>query len=590
MRQKTIKDAWWIRTKPRSIFKAVEWYKDFGILEGENWELKSNKISCKTKKKIYPVRRKYIYTAHNEELIDVYPSYNKYLSGAFDKNETESNGRNDKSTFEFYGFGYVDKTGVIRNTKAGKMILDGRFTSETLLRQVLKLQFGSPIIKEKFKKLVFPMEVLLNLFKEFDELNRFELTFVFFCVDIGEINKTVKGIKQFRKRYNELDNKAKQIEVIKILTEEIETAYGSISNKLETYYKEYSDALIRMLEYTGIFASRGRGYYTKVYVPKFAQKKVELLQEQFEFKPNLEKNLEKYMEIYGDPFAIKLPWENIKERKTLLNDKVDLLKSSIKVFNDDNIQTKFEFDDLIKKVNYINKTEDIEKLDEELSTQIIELNEKIFIEKFSKEYKYRKEIIDRFNSILKGTEDMAALWLECNTWKSLVAINGQQTVKRNFTMELDLTPRAFAPGVGNTPDMELYFENYIVLPEVSLMTGVRQWEHEASSVVDHVFRFIKEYENKKVIGLFISSKINIRSLWQFFILNKESWIGKPIPVIPITIEQYIKIITKFYTENLNITELLNLLESLKNYALNLDNYETWNQKIEKKINDCYNKR
>ena len=41
--------------------------------------------------------------------------------------------------------------------------------------------------------------------------------------------------------------------------------------------------------------------------------------------------------------------------------------------------------------------------------------------------------------------------------------------------------------------MELYHDKYIIVPEVSLMTGVLQWEHEASSVIDHVLNIIKKF-------------------------------------------------------------------------------------------------
>ena len=40
--------------------------------------------------------------------------------------------------------------------------------------------------------------------------------------------------------------------------------------------------------------------------------------------------------------------------------------------------------------------------------------------------------------------------------------------------------------MNNTPDMELYTKEFTIVPEVSLMTGKVQWEHEASSVIDHV--------------------------------------------------------------------------------------------------------
>ena len=111
-------------------------------------------------------------------------------------------------------------------------------------------------------------------------------------------------------------------------------------------------------------------------------------------------------------------------------------------------------------------------------------------------------------------------------------------------MEEDLTPRAFALSLNNTPDMELYTKEFTIVPEVSLMTGKVQWEHEASSVIDHVNQ-IKKNNKNNTLGLFISSTINQRTLWQYFILSKTSWLGKPIPVIPLTIKQYTEIIKIF---------------------------------------------
>ena len=123
--------------------------------------------------------------------------------------------------------------------------------------------------------------------------------------------------------------------------------------------------------------------------------------------------------------------------------------------------------------------------------------------------------------------------------------------------------------------MEMYTDNYIIIPEVSLMTGVQQWEHEASSVIDHVLSFIKANEEKKVLGIFISTSINIRTKWQFFILNKESWVEKPVPVIPLTIKQYKQIIEQFYKYNLNVSEFINVITQINQIALQKQNYKDW---------------
>ena len=221
------------------------------------------------------------------------------------------------------------------------------------------------------------------------------------------------------------------------------------------------------------------------------------------------------------------------------------------------------------------KMSDLKDIEHELVSFITSVNEKQYVDIYSKTKEARKEILEKYDEIILDAIEMGALWLEVNTWKSLLAIKGDKTVKRNFKVEEDLTPKSFAPGIGNTPDMEMYADDYIILPEVSLMTGVQQWEHEASSVIDHVFSFINNNSDKKVIGLFISSSLNIRTKWQFFILNRESWIGKPVPVVPLTIKQYREIIEVFYNHDLSINEFIGLVEKIKDCALHSDTFNDW---------------
>src|SRR5690606_31776272 len=103
----------------------------------------------------------------------------------------------------------------------------------------------------------------------------------------------------------------------------------------------------------------------------------------------------------------------------------------------------------------------------------------------------------------------------------------------------------------------------------------QQWRHEGSSVIDHVLKFIEKYEDKEVYGIFISKKINERTAWQFFILNKESWVGRKVPVIPITIDQYIDIITFIYDNNLCIHDFANLVSNINKIAIESPNYIEW---------------
>ena len=579
--------SWGWRTKPRSVVKTVQWFKYFSKLENKNWEEKTEQLDVRGKA-IHPVRREYVYNAHKDEDENLAQmSYEDYVSGMFDITETESNARNDKATFEFFGFGYVDNDGLIQSTEVGKLIENDRFDSEDFLKQLLKMHFpskateiGRNIPKEKF---VFPFEIILKILERFQYVNRYEMGFIFGCNGIEEIDKLYTAIEKFREQYNELPNKMDRTKCENIFKEIYKKTYD-IEPNVNTLCVDYGDAINRSLLYTGLFDVSGRGNYTKVRVAEHAKKKVELLIKKYKFQKVDADNIEDYMKWYGNSHNITLPWENKDERKELIYEKINLLQNKINEYKlKYSITIEKDIKEYLNKVEKIGKNNELKLLEQDLIQDITSLNEQVFIKYISKNEQTRKEILDKFEDILTGNEDMAALWLECNTWRSLVAIDGEKEVKRNFTIEEDLSPRFFAPGKGNTPDMELYKDDYVIVPEVSLMTGVLQWEHEASSVIDHILNIMKKYKSTYVIGLFISSKINVRTMWQFFILNKQSWMGSPVPVIPLTIEQYMKVLKYTYSNNLAIDELNNLLNYIHQEAIDCESYEEWDKNMERYI-------
>ncbi|NMA48274.1 MAG: AlwI family type II restriction endonuclease [Tissierellia bacterium] len=570
--------SWWFRMKPRSILRTIEWFPSFAKLEGRDWNKKDEiKISARTGKAINTVRREYIFNAHGE---DCGLTLDEFMSGKYDLVDVESAGRNDKISFEFFGFGYVNSENIVKVTDVGRLITDRKMNEEYLLKQLLKLQFSSPIIKKDFEgNYIFPMEVLLKTFEKFDYLTHLEVALLFGCVNIDNLDKTIDAIYKFRKEYGKLENKLKTKEVVDIYVRVLNNTYPEIDNKPETYI-DYADAFIRAVTYTGLFLTRGRGVYTKLYVPDHSKVKVELLQAKHEFIYNEEQDLDTYMKYYGDPYNIILPWDNPQDRKILVQEKLRdykaIIDDALKIDKELAIKDLSEIEELINTEDY----KELVVADEKLSSSLLNINERIFIQSTSKTKETRLEIIDKFDDISNGTEDMAALWLEVNTWKSIVAMDGTHKVKRNFRIEEDLTPKSFAPGIGNTPDMEVYVNGSILIPEVSLMSGVKQWEHEGSSVIDHVLKFIERYNDKDVYGIFISKKMNVRTMWQFFILNRESWVGRNVPVIPITIKQYVDIIFYIYANDLDIHDFTDLISSISDNAFNVENYIDWEINID----------
>lgn len=581
--------SWWWRTKPRSIIKTVLWFKEFGKLEGQNWnEEDPSRVSVFNNQKIHPVRREYIYNAHgDEDALIKNLTISTYLSGKKDSRETESNGRNDKITFEFFGFGYIDKNGIIKITKVGRRIINNSFDSEDYLKQLLKLEFPNVVSRSSDfheGEYVFPFELFCRAIDKFGYLNRSEIVLLFGCKSQSGYEEAFKGIQKFRDKYEKLPNKNRTSDV-KALTQQVFIdTHGSIPNQINSYY-DYAEAFCRCLVYTGMFKTSGRSLATKLRVPEYEKTNFSLILNNYSFCHRSFSDMDSYMEYYGDTENVALPWDNVAARKILLEEKKNHLEA---LKTDLNFATNFKGEkdvsvvlqdaidyanDLIGKSDVsLSELKDAEKA---IVGLITTAREHEFINSISKTDNARKEILEKYDEIINDNEDLAALWLEVNTWKSLIAIKGEKVVKRNFEIEEDLTPKSFAPGIGNTPDMEMYLDDCIIIPEVSLMTGVRQWEHEASSVIDHVLSFIKDYNNFKVRGLFLSSSINIRTRWQFFVLNKASWVEMPVPVIPLTIEQYKNIIEVFYSKDLDVKEFVSLLERIHKLAIKSKNYENW---------------
>ena len=578
--------SWWWRTKPRSIIRTVQWFNEFGKLEGKNWNYRDPcYISKKDGSAVHPIRRKYIYAAHSEENSNIGSlAINKYLSGKYDVKETESDGRNDKTTFEFFGFGYVGEDGIIKVNDVGKRILFGTFDSEDFLKQLLKLQFPNPLSRgNNFlqNEYIYPLELICKVFERFDSLNRSEFVLLFGCNSLDKLDLVLNGIDKFKKEYDSLPNKNNQQDVKALCKNIYMEIYGGIDNKIDSYY-DYAEALCRCLVYTGLFKASGRSLATKIRVPEYSKIKFNLLPKSFEFKKKEFSSVEEYMDWFGSTSNILLPWNNSQVRRDIINEKlnyIECFETNQNFINKYKEKSVSIIKDLVSSTKQLLKNRDLtyealKDKENELVSFITNVKEQQFVDFYSKTKEAKDEILSMYDQILDQVDD-GALWLEVNTWKSLIAVNGKKQVKRNFNIEEDLTPKSFAPGIGNTPDMELYTTTRVLIPEVSLMTGTQQWEHEASSVIDHVLSFIDDNQGKIVRGLFISKSLNIRTKWQFFILNKESWVGKPVPVIPLTIEQYKKIISVVYANNLSIDDFLDVVEEIHEIAKKSSNYDEW---------------
>ncbi|KOY77019.1 hypothetical protein RZ71_09180 [Apilactobacillus kunkeei] len=579
------------RTAPRSLIRTIESFKCVNSIVGENWNYTDKSNTSNYNKLIYPTRRRLLCDIakkeeeQNGDISSTYQNilklgYDDFLSGQTDwTKDPESNARQLKATFDFFGFSYTDDNGSFYPTQVGETIINETFNSETILNQLMKLYFP-------FKNGggIFIFEEFIKLLNEFNYLNRWEIAFLFCPSSSQEKNKIFDAILNFRKTYNEhkSDKEKNKVAWKKTYEQFFSTKLTKTQEKDcgRSYWTDYSDAFIRSIIFTDIFIDSGRGESTKIRVKDLERDKFNLLLS-FNFQiPDYSLSSKNQIKWYGKKDNVLLPWNNHIELIHIVSKKLKKLQTkNLREYNNLTDKFKISNNDISNLTDY-----EIKSLESHINNFYTNENIVSFVKKYSKEDKARNEIIKRYDSILNSNEDLSALWLEVNTWKFFASItNDPKSIKYNGKVNPDLTPRSFAKGVGNTPDMEVYDNDNILLPEVSLMSGVKQWEHEGASVAEHVYRKKEDNRDKNVFSIFISKKTHFRSLWMFFILNKDSWAGYPINIIPIDIETFTEIAKTSYKNNLKSSHIIDLVQYLSKTVNDVNDFTDWSNVLKHSI-------
>lgn len=578
------------RTAPRSISVLLSWFPTFYKFRQYDYnQTAPNKFKHEGfhKNVVYPTRRKLTYDyEQNHDNKDKFLElpYNDFINGLQkDKADKESRVRQVVTAAAQYGF--MDSN-TAQLTPVAERVLDGTFRAEDFLTQLLKMY----VVANAGEEGVFPFRTVLKLIDRFGYLSRNEMTFVFGTLHDSDVEEACNAVHEFRAEYKVLPSKNNTHDVNKLLTKVWNNHFHEIPSKklCGTIKIDYTDALTRALKYTELFYDHGRGTATKVRVRKYNQEKFDMLLHDFDFvrPPHKEGQYiasRNAIDWFGKVDNIALPWDKRENRVQLVLNKVHYASKKFKDIPNPAI-TEEELSDISDKVK-LSTTPliDIKDFDEHIDRAISALNENQYIQVGSQTKENRREILDRFTAIQHNADD-AAMWLEVNTWKALVSIKGNdKKVVHNFNMNPDLTPKSFAPGKDNTPDMEVYFDNSLLLVEVTLMSGVQQWEHEASSVVNHVYHRIENNDDRQVKGIFIADSMNIRTIWQLFLLNRESWIGKPIPIAPLKISDFKEILNYMYRNKIDINQFNELITALVKATRTLDNFEQWQGQMDKII-------
>jgi len=487
----------------------------------------------------------------------------------------------DRITRAPKALGFVNLKPQIELTKVGEKLLSGIRTHEIIAKQLFKFQLPSPYHKIPIDRNfnVRPYLELLRLTKELGNLSKIEIAMFFVQVtNYNKFDSVISAIEKFRadsrknvgNRKAFIDGKFTE-EILKIYSADIkanelktrESGDSSLLKFIQTKksnHIDYADAFIRYLRATQLITFDKKTFRMIIAPSRIAE--VEYILKNVERKALEFKSEDNYKKYLFDPSSL-----------LLLTDDRRYLKSRLQ-----QLAVKFDINTDIDDLKDL-----LEITEKKLISDAIQETEISL-----KNYKEYDDVMEVFNKIIKKEVPDPPLYLEWNIWRSLVMINYAKEVKGNFAIDLDGVPLSTA--IGNIPDIEIEYEGFKMIVEVTMSSGNKQYEMEGEPVARH-FGKIQNNSIVPVYCLFVAPKISEGALAHFFNLNRfntKAYGGKT-RIIPMNLIQFIAFIGIAKNRNFNDSRILKVyLDSIINNNQSSDDESIWFQQINESISSWVN--
>lgn len=478
----------------------------------------------------------------------------------------------EKITRSVMPLGFVQLTPYVAITEPGSFLLEENNTDDLFLRQLIKLQYPSPIHIFGGSCAHFnckPFLEVLRLINDLGYITKIELTiFGLQITDYHKLETIEEKIKKFRatrptsgvKKYFQecLFKEVEQIYEKELNRGTFKTRESAEQSRLRfvktkaSNMRDYADACVRYLRYTGCIALSRDNYNYSISILEEKKSDVDFLLQSIDRDAHSFESRESYNQYLWD---VNTP--------SLLSDNKDILIETIK---QKTANIDFDLHSLstneLKQLrrNIINKQRDCAVAD-----QIKRL----------KRYADFKDVVEKFENIPKrGFYPDAPVLFEWNTWRAMTMLDGGEIVG-NFGLDDSGLPKSSARG--GMADIVCKYDDFAITVEVTLQTGARQFDSEGEPVARHVGKVHDEL-GKTVYCLFIAPVLNQSSIDFFFSLNNmniASYGGSESCIIPIELKRFVKVLSRSYQYNrATPTDLKELFISAKKLAKQHQNHNS----------------
>ncbi len=550
-----MKSPWSFPTSPRSPYKVIERLKLISTLDGKEYD-KNLQIEI-----------------------------GKRIRG--EDGNLKVGLSSNSSTLDFVGRDYITrapkKLGVVyvpgsgkgkfTITEQGKNLINSKNMEFVIQRQIAKIQYPSPISARGTEDIeIIPLTTIIEILKKVKDLSRSEvMMFVITIEKYSQINIAIKEILDFRHELKEIKGNLKRrkfrnevgLKKLGIFYKnenfKLREKKGKTTSKEEFLkiklrnHKDYADSIFRYFIATNLFKLNKK---SRLEISKINEKDADYLLKTIGLKPKkitLEEKdyVQKYM--------------GMENSISLFTDELDNLSKKIDYLLQLSSKLKLNIDNkkIIKRFND-EKSLDIKKdIIVELQKEFIFLKMEKFTKTLSKrEKKDFDEILNHFEDINDNNSDILdkPLQYEYNFFRAFAFIGNFVKIIPSLNFDEDTNP---LNTTSNKPDLIIEYKDFILVVEVTLSSGQRQYESEGAPVFRHVGKCQNE-NDKPVFGLFICEKMDVNMPIEFLsraMVKTKIYNGR-VRILPIERLDFNLLFEKIYNEELKSDYLFKMFNSL----------------------------
>lgn len=425
------------------------------------------------------------------------------------------------------GFVYLPRKGQkgnLRFTEAGNAFLAAPVEEHPLIfqRQLAKVQFKSPLHNTGgFQQMqVRPLMLMIELLLKLKSLGKEEIAlFCITLIDARQLNARIEKIQLYRDALKKCTLGQRKLEQKKLAQQWLTHIYkedltagntklregGSdfLSKKHQTL-RDYADATVRYLRATGLFTVTPHGQRLELVETFLEDAKFLCKKYGAGLSDSSSLNYDDYVQTYlGNPSLPALRKDSAKLQTVDLNNMLARLAKEwpsdahkfqraydVARTQQERLQVLFRLEQSLRALCVKNQSQ---KLREDVANNAIDVK-KVFNDIASKS----KEMLDR------------PLLYEWNTWRAMVLVNDATSVQGNFSTDVSGNPVMTASG--GKADIEVEYEKFRLMVEVTLSRGSTQFAMEGESISRHLGQKQKESiesgDKRPVFGLFVAESLN----------------------------------------------------------------------------------